>query len=433
MGGSLSGHGAAWPLPTVTNAALHAALHRAHVNGKIDDITVHGHDHHFSPEKRKEDARKFGSLLTVGPFPVVENEWLFPRPLDAGNPGSTTPTFLPLERDGGVSGGIRWNDQSSLPAPLTFATANTEAASKQTSAAWWNRDAWTSYLTGQNTGTPDFRNDSEFSDTESTFGIGIDPDTTTQDGKLFYSAHYLRLRENCSIGLLAEAWDKIGENPSNTRDLVQAVFPNSNTRTAIVAGGQQRVCSVERPSETSVPLPLGQVQGFEKSEDRFLVKWVLLAPAVFPEIDNHPGGWLPSWIRHTDGAVMLKSGNTEREPGEGRKTWRNRIKTMDSISANLVASVAGKPVPVTGYALSNETTGQRGGAKPTHLAVPAGSVYYFTTTEPEKLAAALNWHGLDKEPTTIRNRRSTLFGEKGFGIGVCGTWSFHPGKLPSGS
>ena len=36
MSGSLAGHGAAWPLPTVTDAALHGALHRALLSG-------HGH------------------------------------------------------------------------------------------------------------------------------------------------------------------------------------------------------------------------------------------------------------------------------------------------------------------------------------------------------------------------------------------------------
>lgn len=29
-------------------------------------------------------------------------------------------------------------------------------------------------------------------------------------------------------------------------------------------------------------------------------------------------------------------------------------------------------------------------------------------------------------PTTIKNRRSTLLGEKGFGLGGCGTWNFSP-------
>lgn len=65
------------------------------------------------------------------------------------------------------------------------------------------------------------------------------------------------------------------------------------------------------------------------------------------------------------------------------------------------------------------------GAKSTHLAVPAGAVYYFEAADPDhasKLAAALNWHGKDQ---TFVNRRSGLFGEKGFGLGVCGTWEFY--------
>jgi hypothetical protein len=56
--------------------------------------------------------------------------------------------------------------------------------------------------------------------------------------------------------------------------------------------------------------------------------------------------------------------------------------------------------------------------------VPAGAVYYFKADSPEAardLAAALNWHG-SGDPTTIRNRRSTLMGEKGFGLGLCASW-----------
>jgi hypothetical protein len=59
--------------------------------------------------------------------------------------------------------------------------------------------------------------------------------------------------------------------------------------------------------------------------------------------------------------------------------------------------------------------------------VPAGAVYYFEADSAEaaaQLAAALNWHGSDANPTTMKNRRSTLMGEKGFGLGVCGTWKF---------
>ena len=95
-----------------------------------------------------------------------------------------------------------------------------------------------------------------------------------------------------------------------------------------------------------------------------------------------------------------------------------------------------QPIVVTGWALPNHTDRPDGGAKSTHLAVPAGAVYYFEA-EPDAnqgpgnaiaLANALNWHG-DSKGTEIKNRRSTLMGEKGFGLGVCGTWGFwKPGK-----
>jgi len=78
--------------------------------------------------------------------------------------------------------------------------------------------------------------------------------------------------------------------------------------------------------------------------------------------------------------------------------------------------------------LANDADRAEGGAKSTHLAVPAGAVYYFEADSAEaaaQLAAALNWHGADTQPTTLRNRRSTLLGEKGFGLGVCGTWQFY--------
>lgn len=88
-----------------------------------------------------------------------------------------------------------------------------------------------------------------------------------------------------------------------------------------------------------------------------------------------------------------------------------------------------KPLVVTGWALPNPADPERdteGGAKSTHLAVPAGAVYYFEADTPEAataLANALNWHGATPG-TAIKNRRSTLLGEKGYGLGVCGTWQF---------
>lgn len=434
MSGSLSGHGAAWPLPTVTNAALHAALHRAMVDGSIRDtagaqIKVHGHDHHRRSGESVADVRKFGSLVTVGPFPAsADGKWYFPRPLDANAKYSTSVTFLPLAT--GFD-----HTRSSLQSPLRYPVANTACASKERPCGWWSHEAWQAYLGGNIESRPHhFKDDRAFSETEHTFGIGIDPGTGTQNGEQFYSAQYLRLKPGWRLGLLAEAPDKIDNNPANKRDLIQAVFPNSGGRTAIVVGGQQRICTVMRSSGEKIPLPLGQTN-FAPQDGKYLVKWVLLTPAIFPKINDHPGGLLPSWVRHSDGQVMLKTGNTPRAEREGRHAWRMRVAAMDFIKATLVAAMVEKPMPVAGFALPNPADpGRAPGGKSTHLAVPAGSIYYFECQSGEDaaaLAAALNWHGTDREPHFIRNRRSTLFGEKGFGIGVCGSWNFHYGKIPA--
>ncbi len=441
MSGSLAGHGAAWPLPTVTNAALHAALHRA----EIENVHAHrrGRSGSYSNDEKHRD-RKFGSLVTAGPFPELENgTWLFPRPLDAGKPNCTDATYHPLSKD---------LCASSLPKPLEYPVANAEKPTKDTPAPWWNADAFAQYLTPTSGGSPAFHKDSDFSDTESTYGIGLDPTTGTQDGERFYSAQYLRLKPHCRLGLLAEAWDKIDNDSSNKRDLIQAIFPNSGKKTAIIAGGQQRVCTVERPCGASLPLPRSLIDDFkieveteEKSlVEMFLVKWVLLTPAIFPRIDEgtskrgtqrkgHPGGWLPTWICPSTGDVLLQTINEDERKRRRKLNAEGKgYESKPDISAKLVAALTGKPIPVTGYALIPDPD-RAAGPKSTHLAVPAGSVYYFQCKNEEaakKLAAALNWHG-QGDFTTIRNRRSTLFGEKGFGLGICGTWHPHKGNRPS--
>jgi hypothetical protein len=137
---------------------------------------------------------------------------------------------------------------------------------------------------------------------------------------------------------------------------------------------------------------------------------------------------LPNWICPQTGEVLLKFGDAAREKREGRETWRRRVRQQKSISAKLVAAIIPKPLVVTGWALPDEAAGESGGAQSTHVAVPAGAVYYFeadSADEARKLAAVLNWHGCESNPTAIKNRRSTLLGEKGFGLGVCGTWQFY--------
>lgn len=288
----------------------------------------------------------------------------------------------------------------------------------------------------------DCRSDGDISDREQQFGIKVDVATGVAgqgeaEGMIF-SAHYLRLKPNYRLGLFAEAVEKGNSDPSQQRDLVRELFNGSPA--SIIVGGQQRVCSADLfESAGPLPLPTGisEASRFTSlANGRIAVKWTLLSPVLFPEIcandekdiPAHPGGWLPTWVRAGDGGVMLRAPKeSARKQGERRDQWRKRVAALKEIRANLVAAVIPKPIPVTGWAAFNpDDKVGKSGAKSTHLAVPAGAVYYFEADSPsdaESLASALNWHG-DTRGGGIVNRRSALMGEKGYGLGLCSTWEF---------
>jgi CRISPR-associated protein Cmr3 len=459
MGGSLAGHTAAWPLPDVTNHALHAALHRAGLGG------VHGHDHiNAKGESAAKDNRKFGSLVTAGPFPALGGtgnlpdapRWFFPRPKDAQLNGSIQVTHKPVYSLAADGNDDPWIN-SSLPNPLGYAVVNTHPPSKDAGGEpWISQAAFDAYLRGQvfqpkPEDGPHFLRDTDLADTEHQIGIGINPETGTVAESQFYSAHYLRLREKVRLGLIAEAKDKINGGNAEKRDLIRTLL-NAHPE-QIIVGGQQRLCTAERrEADGPLPLPTGLTSDFiEANPDgrkRWLVKWVLLSPALWPEIhgkdaqdrqikdrndqpiQKHRGGWLPNWVAEAKcpfEGETVESGSVLLLDGLGREKAHRKNRTPGKrIRAKLVAAIVPKPIVVTGWALPNETGRPEGGAKSTHLAVPAGAVYYFEAeTKPDAgaLAAALNWHG-PTAGTAIKNRRSTLLGEKGFGLGVCGTWSF---------
>jgi hypothetical protein len=444
MTGSLAGHGAAWPLPNVVNAALHAALHRAALP------QAHVHRRALSgrvlSEDRERDGYKFGALTSAGPFPVRSNDgqppqWFFPRPADARREGSVAVTLRP------VASLPDWETPwmaSSLPAPLQFAVGSTAAPAKDDHPEpWLSRAALQAYIdeTQKDFGADHFAADGNLLDREQQIGIAIDPVTQAAgqgeaEGQI-YSAHYLRLRHGWRLGVLAASPDS-----SAGHDLIRDVLQADKH---IVIGGQQRVCTaVILPGSLDsdrapLALPAGRREGFAQANGKWLVKWALLTPAVWPEISDrnpdgsairdralrpiqrHPGGWLPNWVDARSGQVLLKTRIDARR--EGRK----RVAREETpIAASLVAAIVPKPLVVTGWSLGDARFGAaaKPGAKSTHLAVPAGAVYYFaagSASAAVALADLLNWHG-STNGSEIKNRRSTLMGEKGFGLGLCGTW-----------
>lgn len=423
MEGSSAGHGAAWPLPNVLSSAIHHALRRA------DHSDLHQHrparNGKILSEDRETKGREFGSLQTAGPFPIdKKGQWLFPRPADADKKQSAETTHCPLSDS--VTG-----SSSSLLGNLCPVVSK-QAPNKDKAERWISATAYHAYLTGSGSlGENDFYNDDKLFAAEHNIGIGIDPDTDSQDGERFYSASYLRLKDGIQLGLIGHCLDKGSQGNSAGHDLIADTFPNSNSETHILAGGQQRTCTVKRETQEKLPLPLApQIEGKR-------VRWTLLTPAIFPHLSvseknatEHPGGWLPTWIHPVTMKVQLKDPQASVRGNESRESWRKRVAALPAIDATLIASSIPRALTVTGWALSDSDDAGNlmpGGARATHLAVPAGAVYYFEASSEEearKLAVALNWHGLS-QGSEIQNRRSSLMGEKGFGLGVCSNWHPH--------
>ena len=432
MEGALAGHGAAWPLPSVINAAFHAALHRASIP------KAHSHRTVRSGETLENREQLFGSLVTAGPFPVGTSPngpiWFMPRPRDLES-NTLVPSLSPACSD--------WSQQGNLPKPLTLAVASLRPPSKESGARQWiSTRHYEAYLKGERENVTEAVNDTDIFDAEHNIGIAIDPETETTGqgdaaGKI-YSAHYLRLRDAFRLGVLGAAWDKVDGQQDQKRDLLKDLLQSSHQ---ILVGGQQRACTAELLDPAArLPMPMGLGREFANAQG-CLVKWVLLTPAIWPEIKAgtsqtgkpihpHPGGWIPNWICPNTGKVLLtiRSGNVKRS---GRSRESDSESPAASIGAHLVSALVPKPLTVTGWSLGGGIdaggNASKAGAKSAHLAVPAGAVYYFEADSPEeavKLATALNWHG-SGDGSEIKNRRSTLMGEKGFGLGVCGRWSLH--------
>jgi len=416
------GRGARWPHPAVFFDAIHAALWRAFP--KPSDRGFADHSFFFKKDGKRIPVSNqrswFQSLTTAGPFPILENQWLFPPPGDALPDGGQS---LPITEHHGTS---------NRPEPLQYCLGATTRFTKEVGSRWWSKDAFEAYLADGTAPTPEqtFKSEHLF-DTEWTTGIGINPLTETQDGERIYSAQYLRLREKTKLGL----WASLPE--ANGFDGMERLFRPDNDLQIILAGGQQRACRVHPQPGTdltsvlpvSSPLPA----------DCTRLKWVLLTPSVFPAVSKeqtHPGGWLPTWIHPQDGRVLLNNIQKNQSPGrQQRKDRRQPIVNLALNQCRLVAACIPKPFALTGWTEAChipelDGNGQPYGRKPrgpreTMLAVPAGSVYYFECPEgaAQTLSELLSWHGsMTQGVHRIIHRRSSLLGEKGFGLGVCTGW-----------
>ena len=377
-GAGSGGHGASWPLPSVLHESLRSNL--LHKVGERPDgkklvrirNTVSG------PVEKRIASESFRSLRTLGPFPCRDGTLHVPTPVDLVPDGDGS---CSLAQPVAIHRGSNDLDSMWLRPALSRARPG-----KAELPEWVSWDYFLKYLEGVHS-LPEH---SPLFEAEQRIGIGIDPEKkVAAHGRLFASEH-LRLREGTSL------WFKASLSDRDQSCIPNGVGLEDCLGECVTLGGESRLARLRHASGPDLELP-------PPPQGR-LVKWILLTHAVFLE------GWLPSWIDKDDGKVKLRGGATTREQGESRYVWRKRIRGLPEINAHLVAALASKPVHFSGWDLGDK------GPKPTMLAVPAGSVFFFQAADDEaarELVSAL--HG---------RTRSDCFGEKGFGYGVCGSWEW---------
>lgn len=394
-GAGSGGHGANWPLPTVVHEALRAALLR-----HIGSIPKPGEPNgHLRNGRRPFIVTKdFRGLRIRGPFPVGKQQdgrdvffMPWPKDLALDADAKAEDQNRRLVRLAPVKGSAGTSD---LPTWLHPAAARSRAG-KDAPPDWIPIDLFRQAM-GSELPVSVPRLDRLF-DSERRIGIEIDREKGSAKKEQFYTAEHLRLRPGVRLWIGASIKDNSAENHAMT-DL--AVL----TGTAVALGGESRQCRVLGGIDMpAVPQPPAGSQR---------IKWVLATHAVFN------GGWRPNWVSPVDGRVLLKHGEIGRRGGEDRETWRRRVRALPDIRANLVSAIVSKPVFFSGWDASqpNAEGKSPGGPKPTLLAAPAGSVYFFEAESPEDGdALVLALHG--------RNQ-SDFLGEKGLGLGYCGTWEY---------
>lgn len=395
MEASDAGLGANWPRPD----QLYSAIHHAFLARWPNHQDWEGEGLHIFRDKRLEEYRgrskdkntdsslRFGALKTIGPFPCRRK---------TGGENEKLDIFLPCPLDLGMK--LVESRGTDLPPPLDSAFSLCHEV-KASLPKWISLDDYRRYFKADPESfftrdgedwkfVPPKQPNPELYGADRNIGIGTDRDSGATRKGAFYQAEYLRLSQDVTMAFMAECIQK-----GRAIQTAQDVFALIPEREQVVFGGQKGVCML-------APIEGDFFPGLNPAITTPWLRWTLLTPAVFN------AGWRPGWIDADTGEVKLRT-KVDRLPGEKRTDWRIRIeKSQPFLSGKLVAARIGKPEPFSGWDEAN------GGPKPTLLAVPAGSSYVFkceSVTEAQALARALQ-HPIP---------RSDLFGEKGFGIGVC--------------
>lgn len=215
----------------------------------------------------------------------------------------------------------------------------------------------------------------------------IDPGSFASAERQLYAGSYLRANKKTRFVAWAEIADpaKARGGEADTRHREREELARLDW---LLLGGEFRLARLWHKAEEDQPIPdpLGALRRPPEppsGNGPCLLKWVLVTPAIFAH------GSLPGWCVDTT--------NPQSRP-------IGRVCLELTGRAHLISWCLGKPRTVSGWDVVE------GRAKPTMLAVPEGSVYYFlceNRATAAALAQKLHW-----QP------RSDFYGEKGCGYGL---------------
>ena len=429
MEASDAGLGANWPRPDQLWNAFIAAFWRQWPDRQSFEGEMHTV---CKADKHQDNAFRFGSLLTAGPFPGKKENgkvtYYFPCPCDLAIDDECVLQPMTLQDAAGTN----------LPSPLKYSFCS-PVLGKEQPPKWIDYNRYMQFLKGESVqldttedeedGQPKKRLKAEkLFDTERNIGVAIDHETGTAREHQLYQAEYLRLAKGVSMAGLASC-DLKAKGIAENVDILDKYLACSHE---MVMGGQQGVVAISQ--DGCLKLPSVKCPIAENGQGPVYIRWTLLSPTIFPAIpqdlakgiQGNKGGWLPSWIDAASGQILLRTAPKDlpRQPGENRKAWRERCQGEPLAGVTLVAARIDKPFYFSGWKTARPDDSA---PKQTYAAVPAGSVYLFrceTAIVARKLWTLLN--AVDDNGNLVY-RRSGVFGEKGFGLGVC---SLFRGNVP---
>lgn len=389
------GAGCRLPFPSTLHEALRASLFAKHGRTTDEQSAFRPKS---TPEKHiprkggwlgkgksvtSSGSKDYQSLSLTGPLPWLEpakeedkpHGLLLPVPLDvAFDKDKTTLHRLQLlqQEQPAAAGAF---------VPVCLPVATTPPDKHGQLHGWWTAEQYLAYLIGQANAQADAFKPiptAALWQPEHRIGLALDPErSAAEDGKLF-AGSYLRMGDGVRFCFQADL-----------RDQKAALNGEGSKLSALdwlLLGGDRRLARLHcLPDDPFEKLRIAPVPSSD-DDGPVLMKWSLITPAIFAH------GSLPGWC---------KDSNRNRPGGplpDGRVCFDLPGK------AALVSWCLGRPQTITGWDTLLEQ------AKPTQLAVPAGSVFYFlceNRATATALATKLHW-----QP------RSDHYGEKGCGYGL---------------